>query len=251
LRTFWNVADSAFDTWYSDNRETLANRQCACGALLLKIMLVLGQSKESARQLRFEVVRTPVADALERMCLLAHDHMSFVISAPQPGALDDAVPVGFLVPAIKPDYRTKLPGPTRQLGRRRQARFALPDMTNLSAQLLGWLRRNERQKNPDGTVLGIHPDTADESVRAFLKSYNATVDPGLHLSEAAFTRWLGTTCETMTGDKCLGWILTANRDRRNEPRMHYTQHMASRLLDVYMLAIRRLQRTCHAAALAR
>ena len=243
MQTFWRIADHTIDVWNTADRPSPDDRDRACGALLLKGMLLLGQNRERIRQLRFEIVTPPLDEALERLCLLDRDHLSLVLASADRESLADARPIAFLIPAIQPEFRANLPDATLALGRPRQARLALPDLSNFGAQLLCWLRHRERHQNPDGTILGIHPGTADTSLDEFLTTYDTAVHSGLRLSESAFPRWLGVTCELISGDQSLAWVLTGNPDRRHEARMHYTQHMAARLLHIYVLAIRRLQNT--------
>ena len=244
IRSYWSAADDAISAWDATERPPLEARHSACGAIILKVMLTLGQPRERARQLRYELVNPPIEDDLERLCLLKRDHVTFLILSPDSGRIEDAKPLGFLLPAITPDYRKEPPGATARLGRPRQACLALPDLTNLGDQLLRWFRKQERQANPDRTVLGVHPETADASVNQFFKTYDARFGAGLRLSESAFARWLAVTCEVQTGDQSLAWMVTADLNRRNESRLHYTQHMACRLLDAYAGAIRRLRVIC-------
>lgn len=197
-------------------------------ALLLQVMLYLGQPLETARVLEYG------------FCSALDERRLPKVSAPRLlflGAQSDwasATPVGFLLPSVTPDYMTRLEPSLDGMNRPLAESLFLPDSFGLGEQLLGWLRKANR---PDDKVFGMEPKTARNHAKSLLDELG---DRRLTLEKLALV--LPTILINKTADPSVAWCATGAVWHRNEPRMYYTRHATRRLRQAYLMAAGRLAR---------
>jgi hypothetical protein len=205
-------------------------RRRAMGALMIKVMLYLGQSFTVAHLLRF-AWRVNPDDPLP---VLADDVPALLLSAMSEGDWGSAQVIGFCMPAIAPAYKTDLSDDQEEISRTLVESFLLPDLLGLGQQLLDFLRKEHR---PNARIFGIEPVPAKQAVAEVINA-----DDDKRITPDKIARVLPALLMQLTGDQSLVWITTADYTCADEPRMHYTRHTVQSIERVYRSGIRRLAR---------
>ncbi|AVR87156.1 hypothetical protein [Thauera aromatica] len=211
---------------------TQARLECI-GALILLSMLALGQPLKRVRELRFTVVdpSEPVTLRTDHTTLILNAGAGLGAALGAPAALTR----GFWVPAIGPSYKTDLPDALSKMQRPPLAPgFLLPDTLGIGVLLTHFLGTENRTNK---RVFGIEPSTAKQAVTQLLGA------PGLErLTPLRLARALPTLLRSLGADATATWLLCAEADRGDEPRMFYTQHRVDALIRLYGRASHRLAR---------
>ena len=203
------------------------------GALILLTMLALGQPLHRVRELRFEVLEPGQTLSLRT------EHTTLILN---PGAglgaalgTPTALVRGFWIPAIGPSYKTDLPEALSEMQQPPLAPgFLLPDCLGIGVLLTRFLGTEHRTNK---RVFGIEPSTSKQSVKQLLSA------PGLErLTPMRVSRTLPTLLRSLGADATAAWLLCAETDRGDEPRMFYTQHRVDALIRLYQRASHRLAR---------
>ena len=197
-------------------------------ALLLQVVMYLGQTLETARGLEYAF-----CSALDESRLPKVAGPTLLLL----GAQNDwasAKPIGFLLPSVTPEYMTRLEPSLDGMNRPLAPALLLPDSFGLGEQLLAWLRKANR---PDNKVFGMEPKTARQHANALL---DAIGDRRLTHEKLALV--LPTILVDQTADPSLVWCATGAVWHRDEPRMFYTRHATPRLRQAYLKAAGRLAR---------
>jgi hypothetical protein len=216
------------------NAKNRAQARLECiGALILLTMLALGQPLRRVRKLRFEVM-----EPSEQLSLRT-EHTTLILNAGAGlGAALGAPAVltrGFWIPAIGPSYKTDLP---EALSKMQEPPLApgllLPDCLGIGVLLTRFLGSEHRTNK---RVFGIEPSTAKQAVMQLLSA------PGLErLTPVRVARALPTLLRSLGADAPATWLLCAETDRGDEPRMFYTQYRVDALIQLYQRASHRLAR---------
>ncbi|MGQ5491016.1 hypothetical protein ACUH78_19455, partial [Thauera sp. ZXT1-4] len=112
--------------------------------------------------------------------------------------------------------------------------FLLPDTLGVGVLITRFLGTEHRTNK---RVFGIEPSTAKQSVKQLLSA------PGLErLTPMRVSRALPTLIRSLGTDATAAWLLCAETDRGDEPRMFYTQHRVDALIRLYQRASHRLAR---------
>lgn len=203
------------------------------GALILLTMLALGQPLRRVRELRFELLEPGQTLSLRT------EHTTLILN---PGAglgaalgTPTALVRGFWIPAIGPSYKTDLPEALSEMQQPPLAPgFLLPDCLGIGVLLTRFLGTEHRTNK---RVFGIEPSTSKQSVKQLLSA------PGLErLTPMRVSRTLPTLLRSLGADATATWLLCAETDRGDEPRMFYTQHRVDALIRLYQRASHRLAR---------
>jgi len=203
------------------------------GALILLTMLALGQPLRRVRELRFELLEPGQTLSLRT------EHTTLILN---PGAglgaalgTPTALVRGFWIPAIGPSYKTDLPEALSEMQQPPLAPgFLLPDCLGIGVLLTRFLGTEHRTNK---RVFGIEPSTSKQSVKQLLSA------PGLErLTPMRVSRTLPTLLRSLGADATAAWLLCAETDRGDEPRMFYTQHRVDALIRLYQRASHRLAR---------
>jgi len=203
------------------------------GALILLTMLALGQPLRRVRELRFELLEPGQTLSLRT------EHTTLILN---PGAglgaalgTPTALVRGFWIPAIGPSYKTDLPEALSEMQQPPLAPgFLLPDCLGIGVLLTRFLGTEHRTNK---RVFGIEPSTSKQSVKQLLSA------PGLErLTPMRVSRTLPTLIRSLGADATATWLLCAETDRGDEPRMFYTQHRVDALIRLYQRASHRLAR---------
>lgn len=198
------------------------------GALILLAMLVLGQPLGRIREMRFSLI-----DASSPIELWT-DHTTVVLASTGHQS-DLAVARGFWIPGIGPSYKSVLPEALARIQQPAVAPgFVLPDTLGVAALIAGFLAVETR---PNDKVFGIEPATARQVVSQLFEL------SGLErLTPTRVARVLPSVIRGLGADATAQWVLCAETDRANEPRMFYTQLDIAALISLYQRASRRLAR---------
>ncbi|MGQ5491015.1 hypothetical protein ACUH78_19450, partial [Thauera sp. ZXT1-4] len=139
------------------------------------------------------------------------------------------------IPAIGPSYKTDLP---EALSKMQEPPLApgllLPDCLGIGVLLTRFLGSEHRTNK---RVFGIEPSTAKQAVMQLLSA------PGLErLTPVRVARALPTLLRSLGADAPATWLLCAETDRSDEPRMFYTQYRVDTLIRLHGRASHRLAR---------
>lgn len=215
-------------------------RTRARAALILKVMIALGQPLERARQLRFAMISVR---QLLRGELPAVNGPTLLLA-------EEGVPccspvAGFCMPAIGPDYQRDLVdepedvdqaagGRLEDINRPLVEAFILPDALGIGQQLHLFV---QKQKRPNAYVFGVEPAVAKSSALELLRETGHD-----RLSPEKIRRVLPGILANQGCDQTVTWMLTSDTSKANEPRMFYTRHSVAHLQCAYARAARRLAR---------
>jgi len=234
LRTLHGFLLRRVERHLAGNAKNRAQARLECiGALILLTMLALGQPLRQVRELRFEVM-----EPSEQLSLRT-EHTTLILNAGAGlGAALGAPAVltrGFWIPAIGPSYKTDLPEALSEMQQPPLAPgFLLPDTLGVGVLITRFLGTEHRTNK---RVFGIEPSTAKQSVKQLLSA------PGLErLTPMRVSRALPTLIRSLGTDATAAWLLCAETDRGDEPRMFYTQHRVDALIRLYQRASHRLAR---------
>lgn len=231
LRRIVNCRVQAFHghVYFPPNTRVQQARREAIAAMMLKLMLLLGQPSSVIRLMRFAWHTLP---QVSQETLPAVDQVTLLLQAPAANDWDHATVAGFVMPAIIPDYKTELPDALDEVNRPLCDSFLLPDMLGAGAELLEFLRQEAR---PNERIFGIEPETARAEITRLIERCGV---------DRLTTDKLGATLPGIlldqTGDQSLVWMVTADQNHANEPRIHYTRHAVPVLQRAYCNAIKRL-----------
>jgi len=233
VRRVYQLLEEVIET-YLQTSESISNFQLArrktIAALILKVMLVHGQSLERARQLRFEWVLNA---ALSPEQLPMVETPTFLVAGAE-GQWDNSRPAGICMPAIGPNYKTQLPDELDEVNRPLSDAILLPDLLGLGRQLHQFL---QLEKRPNGRVFGIDPIPAKSAINELL---NRIKDD--RISPEKISGVLPSILMQRGADITQVWMVTADQTRADETRMHYTRHAVTNLQRAYGFAARRLAR---------
>lgn len=233
------------DYLYGDPGNLQKARMRARGALILKVMIALGQPLERARQLRFAMIS---ARQLFRGELPAVDGPTLLLAEEEEE--EEGVPccgpvAGFCMPAIGPDYQRDLVDEPEDVDQAAGVRlddinrplveaFILPDALGVGRQLHQFMQKLER---PNAYVFGVEPAVAKSSTLELLRETGHD-----RLSPEKIRRVLPGILTNQGCDQTVTWMLTSDTSRANKPRMFYTRHSIANLQRAYVRAARRLAR---------
>jgi hypothetical protein len=198
--------------------------------LLIRLMLCLGQPVEAALATKLVTV-TDISEITE----VTNSGISLVVQRTGDAPLNHTSVLGFLLPAISPQYKTELPSALSEANSPTTTSFLLPDYLGTGRQLLQYLDHfGLTQFDSFGTDSG----SIKKSILDLAKELSLS-----RVTPTKLSRFLEHTLIDQTGDQTLAWMLTSNERRCNEPRMFYTRYRVSHLIDAYRKSCKRLART--------
>ena len=218
---FWKLADQRISEYLQDATPDQDSRHRAVAGLVLKLALCWGQRIERLRTLSIQWI-SPVENSLPT---LPGDEVALLFRAEEPNNWSGTRFLGLHLPGIMPSYRTHLPDELEDVDRDNAPSFLLPDYLGIGLQLIEVLRiRN----SPDGSAFGIRQDSLKAAVRGLLAAARNE-----RLTHEKISRVLQEMVRSLTGDQSLAWILVADTQREDEPRMHYTRQSIPRIEKTY------------------
>lgn len=217
-------------------------RMRARAALILKVMITLGQSLERARQLRFAMIS---AQQLLRGELPVVDEPTLLLVESEEDVPCCGPVAGFCMPSNGPDYQLELadqpedvdetPGVRlEEINRPLVEAFLLPDTLGVGQQLHLFMQKQER---PNRYVFGVEPAVAKSSTLELLRETGHD-----RLTPEKICRVLPGVLLDQGFDQTVTWMLTCDASRANEPRMFYSRHSVANLQRAYARATRRIAR---------
>lgn len=217
-------------------------RTRARAALILKVMIALGQALEPARQLRFA---TMSAKQLFRGELPLVDGPTLLLVDAEEGVPCCGPVAGFCMPAIRPDYQRGIANQQEDVDETPGVRlddinrplaetFLLPDALGIGQQLHRFMQKQDR---PNRYVFGVEPTIAKSSTLELLQETGHD-----RLTPEKIRRVLPGVLRDQGFDQTVEWMLTGDTSRANQPRMFYTRHSVANLQRAYAQAARRIAR---------
>ena len=203
-------------------------RQQHVAGLLARTMLLLGQPLDRA----WSIDCIWQMDSLSTLPVCTK--LTLLISAPAVGDWDNARVQGFCLPAIMPSFKLELNQNLSEIDGDSADAFLLPDHFGLGQQLFDHLK-TESRTTIDG--FGMKLESANKALLGFTASFG---DP--RITQQKISRFLSALVTAQTGDQSLSWVLTADSQKSDQPRMHYTRHPVTRLQDAYFTAAKRIQK---------
>jgi hypothetical protein len=148
---------------------------------------------------------------------------------------------GIAVTSIQPAYRTPQSSAFASCAERALPFLLLPDVAGFGAGLLSHI---QQFGPPDGKVFSSDIAALTPEVDGFLKRANQQLDPDSRgRVTLAKVRDKVASLLTRAGlDETAVAIITADRDCTGQARLHYTQHLVSRLQEAYRKATKRMLR---------
>lgn len=216
------------------NYQTSTQFQCA---IIIKVMLLLGQDLETVRNTHFSSGRGTRKDGI-------------YLRPPSNQA------IGFWeLPSVAPHYRTSLHIGTVKLGRHKGAYILLPDLTSISTDISTYLTRTGRSND---RIFSVEQKTAQHGVESIVnelkESWNLPrrkgrkhqVDPSeqsvRRITQAKIRNALGVRLRHISRDAAVEWITSASSKHRGETRMHYTNLSDEKIITTYTSAVRSFMR---------
>jgi len=237
LRRLWSLLNrtiSDIGTINSNDSPKSYPLQCA---LMLKIMLLLGQDLETVRTLHISHDGSTDTDGL-------------VFHPPNKGK-----PAWWQLPSLEPQYRTDLPEKMESFGRTKLDYISLPDIGGLGSDVLTYLKKTGRNLK---TVFSPEKKTAKKGTQDLLdQTIEIWIDPKTgpgsdqestppkppqkpRITLTKIRNALRTRLRQLSGDNTIEWITSAQIIHRNEPRLHYTNLSDHQVVTAYIAAARRL-----------
>jgi hypothetical protein len=193
-------------------------------AIILKIMLLLGQDLKIVRNLRISNGGNTDIDGL-------------VFHPPR-----DGNPCWWQLPSIEPNYLSSLPADRARLGRAKSSYIKLPDAGGIGDDVLFLLDRKNRTSE---RVFSTEPKTTNEGTELLISSLaeswltpQAGGKPGKRrITLAKIRNALGIRLHLQSGDNSIAWITTADANYRHETRLHYTNLSDQQITRAYIDAV--------------
>jgi len=204
-------------------------------AIIIKMMLLLGQNLETVRNIYPSRLRSKRGDGLYCM---------------PPSGNDSGY---WELPSVGPLYRTTLDPATINLGRNKCEWLRLPDLTGISVDIQIYLAKTGRTLD---RIFAVESKTAKEGVEAILNELKETwklpsrkgkksqVDASEQSTQritlSKIRNVLGTRLRYISRDATVEWITLASSERKGETRMHYTHLPDQKIISSYASAVRSL-----------
>ena len=237
LRRLWALLNRTISNTGTLNSKASAMSHPVQCALMLKIMLLLGQDLETARTLHISHDGSTDTDGL-------------VFHPPNNGR-----PGWWQLPSLAPQYRTDLPEKLERFGRNKSAYISLPDIAGLGNDVLTNLKLSERDKKrvfspEEKTAKMVTQALLDQTIESWIKP-NTEPNTEQEIKEpkppqkqritlTKIRNALRTRLRQLSGDNAIEWITSAQINYRNQPRMHYTNLSDHQVATAYIAAVRRL-----------
>ncbi|MBK7002921.1 MAG: hypothetical protein IPH35_24170 [Rhodoferax sp.] len=221
-KVLWHAIENAIAEFRQNPTNKSVARYRLIAALVLKFMMVLGQTQERAKELKIKWIES--AHQLAQFDQETYDYP--VLFATKTGE-GQAIALGFGLPAIEPDYKTELEDEQHALSRPLSSFIVLPDLCGLAQQLLNFYHE-ERRFNDH--IFGIEPRTLSEKIGDLLGPLGSRFTP----TKVALV--MPSQIVRQTGDISLAWVVCSIDSRRNESRMYYTRHTIKKIRATYIQA---------------
>lgn len=228
--TAWDKIHQAIAAYYGKPSNVSAARYRLIAGLALKFMMLFGQPVERARLMRIRWINPDAAfDPLDPPEI---EYATLFCRLP---ATEGAAPkiLGFGLPALSPDYATELDEELEELSRPIADGLILPDLSDLGEDLLRFVTLENRS---DDRVFGIDPEKLSTEIKGLLRELDK------RFTADKFERILATEIVKQSRDLVMVWIVTANQEARNEPRLFYSRKSLVDLRNAYSGAARALLR---------
>jgi hypothetical protein len=235
LHQLWEVLNKTISGYLALEKVTPTQTDSVQCALMVKIMLLLGQDLETVRTLH-----------------ISHDGDTdiegLVFHPPH-----NEKSAWWQLPSLEPQYRTDMPEKLARFGRIKSDHLALPDMGVLGNEVMSYLGHSGRKLK---RVFSPERNNAQAGTQALLDQTIEKINPngkpdvnqetiGLTYSEQRITHTkirnaLRTRIYQQSGDVAIEWITSAQIHYRNEPRLHYTNLSDQQVTSAYIRAAFRL-----------
>ncbi len=238
LRKLWELINQQITHAVNSNvrwsQQTSNEVQCS---IIIKVMLILGQGLETVRNLQ-----------ISRVGVTHHEGLVFHPPSAQSTGW-------WQLPSISPKYQTSFPKDKMPLGRKKGKYIHLPDLANIGDDISTYLTRTNRTLD---RVFSVEPQTAKQGINSLLdelkekwiiphpKGNVLQVKPieqtNKRITLSKIRNALGVKLRFISGDAAVEWITSANQDRKNETRLHYTNLSEQKVIAVYSTAVKSLMR---------
>jgi len=237
LRRLWALLNRTISNTGALNTKASAMSNPVQCALMLKIMLLLGQDLETVRTLHISHDGSTDTDGL-------------VFHPP-----NNDKPGWWQLPSLVPQYRTDLPEKLESFGRNKSDYISLPDIAGLGNDVLTNLKLSERDKKrvfspEEKTAKMVTQELLDQTIESWIKpntgpdTEQETKEPKppqkQRITLTKIRNALRTRLRQLSGDNAIEWITSAQIAHRNEPRLHYTNLSDHDIATAYVAAARRL-----------
>lgn len=222
LCSLWASLENTIDAAYRNPSNKSKARYSQISALMLKFMLLYGQSCERACALRIQWVSPDDIFTESDPGVIEHPTLFVMGDGAQHSASDQVI--GFGLPALSPVYKTSTDERLENISRQLADGLVLPDLSNLGQQLLSFHFSERKQ---DEQVFHIDLPTAGKMLKALLEPMDERITP------ARITRTLPAILIQQTGDESLAWLTFAMTEKQGEPRLHYTMASTERIRQAY------------------
>lgn len=229
LRCLWALLNKKISLYLALDAPTAEQTNTVQGALMLKIMLLLGQDLESVRTLHISRDGNTDMDGL--VFHPADQHKS----------------AQWQLPSLTPQYKTELSENQQRLGRVKADQIFLPDMAGIGDEIMSYLKQSGRSLR---RVFSPEKKTTEILIRELLSQIgenwlNPVTMKNEPLAEQRITptkirNALRIRLRQQSGDPAIEWLVSTQLDYRNEPRLHYTNLSDHQINAEYIRAARRL-----------
>lgn len=229
LNLLWGRLNVDIQAAYNNPSNKAKARYQQMAALLVKMMLVLGQPLERVKHTRIQQMPMGEFDASDPPEAID----ALVMYVQEEPDIDSSLAsvTGFGLPALSPQYKSTLDDELESLSRELANSLVLPDVSELGGELLTFFRSEQIQ---DERLFHIDMPTAEQKVKDFLRELERIESPSKpRITLPRITRALAGVITQQTGDVTFAWMATSDTSSQNEPRMHYTMHSTERLRAVY------------------
>jgi len=212
--------------------------QHATFAAMLLTSLFLGQPLSQVRTIRRVDASTPENLSSLNQTNWGSETCAIFLPPEEPDAQKRLI--AFSVPAKTP--LLKLATNNTAQNQQRQSHLLLPAPAILASPLQMLLHRRGRQN--EVSVFGFEEKTVSTLKSEFFASF-AEKYPNHRITPEKIRRQLGEVLIHHTNELTAKWLITADDDGFDEPRMHYTRHDHDSLVAHYMRAAQSLAEKAH------
>ena len=232
-KTLWAQLEKKIAQAYCSPSNKSVARYLHISALIIKFMLVFGQSLEQARSLRFEQIKDK--DKFDEQGPHAIDQPTlFIFNEIDPEKSNDLI-IKFGLPSLSPDYKSEKNDELNKFSRRKAGAIMLADLSDLGKQILEFLHSEGLTLNNQTSFKSDKVFKVDyKTVEDYCKEIFDNLDSRLTL--ARINRMMPSVLTQQSGDPSLAWVTFCMQERRNEPRLHYTMHACARIEQAYVKA---------------
>lgn len=225
LRRLWKLINETIRGLHVvDGKINAATYNRTQSALILKIILLLGQDLETVRNLRISNDGST-------------DFEGLAFHPPR-----DGKPGWWQLPSIQPEYLSSIPSNRKRHGRAKSSHIELPDIGGIGNDVLSFLavmkRTFERVFSPEKKTA---KQGTENLIKLLAESWLTPQAGGKQgnrrITLAKIRNAVGIRLQLRSGDATIAWIASADNNHRNETRLHYTNLSSQQIAVAYIDAV--------------